>query len=82
MAAFTRKSIMESFVRLLDEKPLGKISVKDIVEDCGINRNTFYYRFADIPSLVEAQFTRLYGLRRGMTEEMIDRACGAQEAKA
>ena len=53
MASFTRKSIMDSFIKLLDERPLNKISVKDIVEDCGINRNTFYYHFADIPELVE-----------------------------
>ena len=44
---------MDSFIRLLEERPVKKISVKDIVEDCGINRNTFYYHFADIPSLAE-----------------------------
>ena len=44
---------MESFIRLLEERPVKKISVKDIVEDCGINRNTFYYHFADIPALAE-----------------------------
>ena len=54
MASFTRKSIMESFLKLLDERPLNKIFIKDIVEDCGINRNTFYYHFADLPDLVEA----------------------------
>lgn len=54
MPSFTRRAIMESFWRLLEEKPLGKISVKDIVEACGINRNTFYYHFQDIPSLIEA----------------------------
>lgn len=45
---------MESFIKLLDERPLNKISVKDIVEICGINRNTFYYHFQDIPDLIEA----------------------------
>ena len=54
MASLTRRVIMESMMKLLDERPLNKISVKDIVEDCGINRNTFYYHFADIPTLVEA----------------------------
>ncbi len=53
MANFTAKAIKESFLKLLNEKPLGKISVKDIVEDCGINRNSFYYHFQDIPSLLE-----------------------------
>ena len=54
MPSFTRRAIMESFWRLLDERPLSKISVKDIVEACGINRNTFYYHFQDIPDLIEA----------------------------
>ena len=27
--------------------------MKDIVEDCGVNRNSFYYHFQDIPSLLE-----------------------------
>ncbi|MDO5425540.1 MAG: TetR/AcrR family transcriptional regulator [Eubacteriales bacterium] len=53
MTAFTRQAIIQSFVKLLNEKPLNKITVKNIVEDCGINRNSFYYHFADIPTLVE-----------------------------
>lgn len=53
MLSLTKKAIMESFVKLLEEKPLNKISVKDVVEDCGINRNTFYYHFADLPSLID-----------------------------
>ena len=31
--------------------------MRDIVEDCGINRNSFYYHFQDIPSLVEEIIT-------------------------
>lgn len=69
MASFTRNAIIRSFIKLLDERPLSKISVRDIVEDCGVNRNTFYYHFADIPSLVEA-----------LTREEIDRII-AQNAR-
>ena len=54
MPSLTRKAIAESFLKLLDAQPLNKISVKDIVEDCGVNRNTFYYHFPDLPSLIEA----------------------------
>lgn len=54
MADFTKKAIRNSFVKLLNEKPLKQISVRDIVDDCGINRNTFYYHFQDVPTLVEA----------------------------
>ena len=54
MASFTRKAIMDSFMKLVDQRPISKITIKDIVEDCGVNRNTFYYHFADIPALIEA----------------------------
>lgn len=53
MPSFTKKAIQQSFLKLLNEKPMKQITVKDIVEDCGINRNSFYYHFADIPSLAE-----------------------------
>ena len=45
MANFTRKAIKEAFLKLLNQRPLSQITVKDIVEDCGINRNSFYYHF-------------------------------------
>ena len=54
MASFTRKAIMTVFLNLLEERPLSKITVKDIVDACGINRNTFYYHFEDIPAQIEA----------------------------
>lgn len=53
MPNFTERAIKESFVRLLNEKPLSQISVRMIAEDCGINRNSFYYHYRDIPSLIE-----------------------------
>ena len=52
MANFTEKAIKESFAKLLNERPLDKITVKDIVEDCGINRNSFYYHYQDVPTLL------------------------------
>ena len=53
MANFTRRAIKETFLKLLNQRPLNQITVKDIVEDCGINRNSFYYHFEDLPALVE-----------------------------
>lgn len=52
MPSFTREKIMESCLKMLNERPLNQITVKAIVEDCGINRNSFYYHFADIPTLL------------------------------
>lgn len=49
----TRDAIIQAFDQLLDEKPVNKITVKDIVECCGCNRNTFYYHFDDIPAMID-----------------------------
>ncbi len=53
MANLTEKAIKASALKLLNEKPMNQITVKDVVEDCGINRNSFYYHFRDLPSLIE-----------------------------
>lgn len=53
MPSFTRKAIKDTFLTLLNERPLSQITVKDIVERCGINRNSFYYHYADLPSLIQ-----------------------------
>ena len=49
----TKRAIQSAFRELLNEKKLGKITVKDITDRCGINRNTFYYHYQDIPALLE-----------------------------
>lgn len=53
MAGFAKKAIRDSFIKLLNERPLSQITVRDIVDACGVNRNTFYYYFQDIPQLIE-----------------------------
>lgn len=53
MASFTKKAIVESFLHLLGKKPIDKITVRDVVDHCGINRNTFYYYFQDIYAVLE-----------------------------
>ncbi len=56
MANFTQKAIVRVFMQLLHEKPLDKITVSDITDACGLNRNTFYYHYHDIYDLVDAIF--------------------------
>lgn len=53
MASFTKNEIKKSFLKLLDERPLSSITIKNIVDDCKINRSSFYYHFQDIPALLE-----------------------------
>lgn len=53
MTSLTKKAIKAAFLELLGDRPLSQITVKDIVDRCGINRNSFYYHFQDIPTLIE-----------------------------
>ena len=53
MPSFMKDAIKKTFVDLLEEFPMSSITVKMIVEKCGINRNSFYYYYQDLPSLVE-----------------------------
>ena len=45
--------IAETFLTLAGQKNVDKITVKDLVEACGISRQTFYYHFQDIIDVVE-----------------------------
>ncbi len=52
MSALTRNAIRQTFWTLLEREPLDKITVKQIVDACGISRNTFYYHYEDIRALL------------------------------
>ena len=49
-------ALAQSLKKLLSTRKLDKITVKDIAEDCGVNRQTFYYYFRDIYDLLEWNF--------------------------
>ena len=53
MSQVTKRALEASLKNLLLQKPLSKITINDIAEDCGINRMTFYYHFKDIYDLIE-----------------------------
>ena len=53
MSQVTKRALEQSLKNLLLKKPLTKITINDIADDCGINRMTFYYHFKDIYDLVE-----------------------------
>lgn len=54
----TKKALADSLKRAMSKKPFQKITVRELIEDCGVNRKTFYYHFEDI-----------YDLLRWMLEE-------------
>lgn len=53
MANMTKYALEASLKKLLLQKPLDKITINDLTEDCGISRMAFYYHFKDIYDLVE-----------------------------
>ncbi len=53
---YTKKMIRESFIKMLNERPLNKITVTAIVTECEINRNTFYYYYTDIYEILSEIF--------------------------
>ena len=48
MSQMTKRALEVSLKKLLLQKPLNKITISDITEDCGISRMTFYYHFKDM----------------------------------
>ena len=67
MSQVTKRALEQSLKNLLLKKPLTKITINDIAEDCGINRMTFYYHFKDIYDLVE--WSCLEDARRALKEK-------------
>ncbi|WP_040192266.1 TetR/AcrR family transcriptional regulator [Clostridium culturomicium] len=53
MSQVTKRALEASLKNMLLKKPLDKITINDITDDCGMNRMTFYYHFKDIYDLVE-----------------------------
>jgi len=49
----TQKSLSFALKHQMEQKPLRKITVNDIIADCGLNRKTFYYHFEDIYALLK-----------------------------
>lgn len=56
MASTTKESLGAALKQMLTVKPIDKITVKDLVEICGVNRQTFYYHFDDVYDLLEWVF--------------------------
>lgn len=49
----TKRMLADALMKLMETKPLNKISIHEITEGCRVNRQTFYYHFHDIFDLLE-----------------------------
>lgn len=55
-ALFTKQAMYHALKKLITTKSINKITIKDITDTCGLNRQTFYYHFKDIYDLLEWSF--------------------------
>lgn len=72
MAIATKKLLADGLKELLKKKTLDKITVKELVATCGVNRQTFYYNFQDIYELLEWIFVEEGARLRKETEGIKD----------
>lgn len=53
MSEITKQALVSAFGAVLAKKPFGKITIRDLTDECGLNRMTFYYHFKDIYDLIQ-----------------------------
>lgn len=51
-----KKELSHTLVEMVKTQPLKNITVKLLVDNCGINRGTFYYHFKDLYDLINWTF--------------------------
>ena len=56
MASSTKKALADALKKMMVIKPIDRITVNDLVETCGVSRQTFYYHFDDVYDLLEWVF--------------------------
>lgn len=61
-----RAKIEQTFLKLLEEKPISEITIKEITKKAGVNRNTFYYHYKNIPDVLES-------ITRQMVDEILEK---------
>lgn len=74
MPVHVKAMIADAFVKLSKEKSVDKITVKDIVDECGISRQSFYYHFQDILEVIE------WSAEQGF-QRLLERSMAADDAE-
>lgn len=83
MASFTKFAILKVFGDLAASRPVDKITVKDITDQCGISRNTFYYHYQDIYQVLKAyvQYSAEHVIKLMVEDEGEDGKAGLKEIR-
>ena len=85
----TKKALASALKQLMEKKSFEKITVSDIAEECGLNRQTFYYHFQDKYDLVNWVFYNDVVARvlhndpyANWSEVMLDVLCSMRQNKS
>lgn len=83
MASFTKFAILKVFGDLAASRPVDKITVKDITDQCGISRNTFYYHYQDIYQVLKVyvQYSAEHVIELMVEDEGEDGKAGLKEIR-
>ncbi len=66
----SKRMIISALADLLQEKPLDKITVTDVVNRAQINRGTFYAHFSDIPDVINHLIMEIFStIEQAISEE-------------
>ena len=76
MPVDVKGAVAAAFLEMAARKDVDKITVKDLVEACGISRQTFYYHFRDIVDVLE--WTARQGVERLLAQSL--KAASPREA--
>ena len=68
MPVDVKSAVASAFLEMAARKDVDKITVKDLVEACGISRQTFYYHFRDIVDVLE--WTARQGVERLLAQSL------------
>ena len=69
---YTRMVIENSFLELLQEKPVAKVTVTEICSKAQINRATFYKHYLDVPDLLSRLEENLFdSIRASFADENV-----------
>ena len=61
MARNTCQQIADALLRLMDQKELDSITVRELTEEANVNKKTFYYHFHSIAELLDWMcFTKIF----------------------
>jgi len=53
MSLDIKNAVISAFIEIAAHKSVDKITIKDLIERCGISRQTFYYHFKDMADVME-----------------------------